>query len=94
MKILRGLFRQMREAMFSFLADTEELQAQRRNNIFRHQQYLKHCAQLDDFQVYVLDKLEIIISPQTVLDTRHYADTPEIEACLRHFSLSMLRVRP
>ena len=29
-----------------------------------------------------------------VVDTLHYADTPEIEAFLRHFHLSMLRLRP
>ena len=49
---------------------------------------------MDDFHVYVLDKLEAVLTSNNVVDTLHYADTLEIEAFLRHFDLTMLRVRP
>ena len=42
----------------------------------------------------MLDKLESVRLEANVLDTLHYADTLEIEAFLRHFDLSLLRVRP
>ena len=44
--------------------------------------------------IYILDKLEAVFASSAVVDTLHYADTPEIEAFLRHFHLSMLRLRP
>ena len=81
------------EEMAVVIDDSDEVRVQRRENIFSHRQYRKHCATLDDFQVYVLDKLEVVIASKNVLGTLHYADTPEIEAFLRHFQLSMLRVR-
>ena len=80
--------------MAVFIGDSDEVRVQRRQNLFIHRQYRKHCPILDDFQVYVLDKLEVVIASNTVLHTLHYADTPEIEAFLRLFQLSMLRVRP
>ena len=49
---------------------------------------------LDDFHVYVLDKLEAVFASSAVIDTLHYADAPEIEAFLRQYDLSMLRLRP
>ena len=49
---------------------------------------------MDDFHVYVLDKLEAVFASSAVVDTLHYADSPEIEAFLRHYELSMLRLRP
>jgi len=49
---------------------------------------------LGPFELYVLDKLEALVHPKQVLDTHMYADTPEIEALLQRFELSMLRLRP
>ena len=83
-----------REEFFDFLDDSEDISSQRRENVFKHRPYLKQCEQLDDFHIYVLDKLEAVFTSANVLDTMHYADSPEIEAFLRHFHLSMLRLRP
>ena len=47
-----------------------------------------------DFEIYVLDKLEAVLASNQVVDTLHYADSLEMEAFLRHFNLTMLRVRP
>ena len=44
--------------------------------------------------IYILDKLETVFQRPLVLDTHHYADTPEIEAFLQRFELSLLRLRP
>ena len=38
--------------------------------------------------------MEAVFASSAVVDTLHYADTLEIEAFLRHFHLSMLRLRP
>ena len=83
-----------REEFCDFLKDSEATRAQRRENVFKHRQFLKWCEQLDDFQIYILDKLEVAFTSTNVLDTLHYADSPEIEAILRCFHLSMLRLRP
>ena len=83
-----------REEFSDFLEDSEDTRAQRRENVFKHRQFLKRCEQLDDFHIYILDKLEAVLASSAVVDTLHYADSPEIEAFLRHFHLSMLRLRP
>ena len=78
----------------AFLDDSDDIKCQRRENLFQHEQYLEHIARLDDFQIYVLDKLEAALRSNQVVDTLHYADPLEIEAFLHHFHLTMLRVRP
>jgi len=83
-----------REEFSDFLEDSEDTRAQRRENVFKHRQFLKQCERLDDFHIYIFDKLEAVFTSSDVVDTLHYADTPEIEAFLRHFHLSMLRLRP
>ena len=83
-----------RRAEFPNIAQTSDEIAQRRENVFQHDQYLEHIARLDDFEIYVLDKLEAVLTSNQVVDTLHYADEPEIQAFLRHFALTMLRVRP
>ena len=83
-----------REEFSDFVEDSDDIQFQRRQNVFQHEQYLEHIGHLDDFQIYVLDKLEAVLTSNQVVDTLHYADSPEIEGLLRHFDLTMLRVRP
>ena len=77
-----------------FVEDSSEVRAIRRENVFKHRQYAKHLNVLDDFHIYVLDKPDVVKSATNVLDSLHYADSPEIEAFLQHFKLSMLRLRP
>ena len=83
-----------RQESSDFVEDSEAIRLQRRQNIFQHDQYLAHIERLNDFEIYVLDKLEALLTANQVVDTRHYADAPEIEAFLGHFGVTMLRVRP
>ena len=82
-----------REEFADFVEDADDIQFQRRQNVFQCEEYLEHIGRLDDFQIYVLDKLEAVLTSNQVVDTLHYADSPEIEAFLRHFDLTLLRVR-
>ena len=85
---------QRREQMECFVADSQEFRAKRIVALSREPAYQGYVNTLDNFQVYVLDKLEAVLRPTRILDTHHYADTPEIEALLQTLGLSMLRVRP
>ena len=85
---------QQREHMECFLADSEEYHVKRIDALSRVPVYRRYVNTLDRFNVYVLDKLEAALRPTVILDTHHYADFPEIEACRRTFGLSMLRLRP
>ena len=83
-----------RERFYHIVADSEDILLQRKQNIFQHEQYLAHIEHLNRFEIYVLDKLEALLTSNQVVDTLHYADAPEIEAFLCHFGVTMLRVRP
>ena len=85
---------QRREQMECFVADSQEFRAKRILSLSREPMYRRYVNTLDSFQVYVLDKLEAVLRPTRILDTHHYADSPEIEALLQTFGLSMLRLRP
>ena len=76
------------------IADGEEIRATRDLVLSRQSVYRRAMPPLGPFEVYVLDKFEALLRPEEVLDTRLYADTPEIEAFLSTFQLSMLRMRP
>mgnify|MGYP001198238459 FL=1 len=77
-----------------FVADSDDHQAKRIVALSRVPVYQRYLNTLDNFDVYVLEKLETVLRTPLVLDTHHYADTPEIEALLQTFELSMLRLRP
>ena len=83
-----------RQEFSDVVADSEAILLQRRQNVFQHEQYLAHIERLNHFEICVLDKLEALLTSSQVVDTLHYADYAEIEAFLRHFELTMLRVRP
>ena len=75
--------------------DVESLH--RRDDVFHQEDdciYFTVADQLDDFDVYFLSKLEMCCERRSVLDTRNYADDPEIRAFLQACNLSMLRLRP
>ena len=77
-----------------FLAEADEIRDQRRENVFQLEQYVEHIGRLGDIEIYILDKLEAVLRSNQVVDTLHYADDLEIDAFLRRFGLTMLRVRP
>ena len=83
-----------KEQMESFVADSDDHYAKRIVALSKVPVYQRYLNTLDKFDIYVLEKLEKVLRPQLVLDTHHYADTPEIEALLQTFELSMLRLRP
>ena len=76
------------------MAEADEIRDQRRENVFQLEQYLEHIGRLEDVDIYILDKLEAVRTANQVVDTLHYADDLEINAFLRRFGLTMLRVRP
>ena len=71
-----------REEMVDFLCDSDEVLERRKRQVFERKEYRRHCEELDDFQIYVLDKLEGVLLEANVPDTLHYADSLEIEAFL------------
>ena len=77
-----------------FFCDSDEILERRKRQVFERKEYRRHCEEFGNFQIYALDKLESVFLEANVLDTLHYADTLEIEAFLRHFDLSLLRVHP
>ena len=77
-----------------FVADSDDHHAKRVDALSRVPVYQRYLNTLDNFDIYVLEKLETVLQTPLVLDTHHYADTPEIEALLQAFELSLLRVRP
>ena len=83
-----------KEEMASIVVDEEGVAVRRYLALERESKYRPYLASLDTFGKYVLDKLESVLHPTHVLDTQYYADTPEIESFLRHFHVSLLRVRP
>ena len=84
----------MKEQMKFFIADCDEHHAKRIFALSSVPVYQRFLDGLDNFDVYILDKLETVFQRPFVLDTHHYADTPEIEAFLQRFALSLLRLRP
>ena len=85
---------QRREQLEDFFVDSEEFQSKRILSLRRVSSYRRYVNMLDEFQVYVLDKLETVCNPPSQLDTHQYADSFEIEAFRHTFELSMLRLRP
>ena len=84
-----------RRALFEdVVADEDEVWAKRAAALSEHDLYRDILPLLSPFQIYVLDKLEALFQPAQVLDTHMFADTPEIEAFLQRFDLTLLRVRP
>ena len=77
-----------------FVADSDEHHAKRIVALSSVPVYQRFLNRLDNFDIYILDKLETVFQRPLVLDTHHYADTPEIEAFLQRFELSLLRLRP
>ena len=80
--------------MCSVVVDEEDVAVRRFLALEREPMYRPYLASLDTFGKYVLDKLERVLHPPNVLDTRYYADTPEIESSLRDIHVSLLRLRP
>ena len=68
--------------MEDFLADSDLTLAMRRQALEDERAYRHHVDALSNFDVYVLDKLEVLAQGRAVLDTHHYADTLEIMALL------------
>ena len=85
---------QMKEQMKFFVADSDEHHAKRIFSLSSVPVYQRYLDRLDKFDIYILDKLETVFQRPRVLDTHHYADTPEIEAFLQRIELSLLRLRP
>ena len=85
---------QRKEQMKFFVADSDDHHAKRIVALSKVAVYESFLNGLDNFDIYVLDKLETVLRTPMVLDTHHYADTPEIEAFLQTFELSLLRLRP
>ena len=56
--------------------------------------YLPYMNQLDNFDYYLLSKLEVCCQQRPVLDSCHYADYPEISTFLNVCGLSLMRVKP
>ena len=85
---------QRKEHLQEFLADSPDFRKKRIFALKKVKAYRPYVNSLDDFQIYVLDKLETVCNPPLHLDTYQYADSLEIEAFRKNFDLSMLRLRP
>ena len=86
--------KEQKEQMKFFVADSDEHHAKRIVSLSSVPVYQRCLDRLDKFDIYILDKLETVFQRPRVLDTHQYADTPEIEAFLQRFELSLLRLRP
>ena len=85
---------QMKNELAHIIADDACVRNKRRQSLQSHRMYMPHVESLDDFDLYVLDKFETALHSGEILDTHQYADIPEVEAFLRRFELTMLRVWP
>ena len=84
-----------RKVLFEdIVADGEQVLIKRATCLSDVNGFREFVPRLCPFDLYVLDKLEALVHPRQVLDTHMYAYTPEIEALLQRFELSMLRLRP
>ena len=84
-----------RKVLFEHVvADSDEVLSKRAEAVSAVDIFRKALPQVGPFEIYVLDKLEALAHPAQVLDTHMFADTPEIEAFMKRFELSMLRMRP
>ena len=79
--------------MEDIVADSHDNMEKRRWALRRERAYWRHIPGLSSFDRYVLDKLEVLVQGIAVLDSHHYAGTPEIEALLHTFGLSLLSLR-
>ena len=85
---------QRKALMEHVVVDEDSIRCKRVIALSKVAMYSKFLPSLDSFEIYILDKLESLLRPTEVLDTHLYADTPEIDALLRTFELSLLRLRP
>ena len=71
---------QRKEELACFVADSVEDQSKRVVALRKDTIYQRYLGYFGDFEMYVLDKLEAALRSTMVLDSHHYADTPEFEA--------------
>ena len=88
---------QRRAALEEQLLHEDEDTVRRRETVLTGQGedlYLRFMDQLDNFDYYVLSKVEVCCQQRPVLDSCHYADYPEISTFLNVCDLSLMRVKP
>ena len=80
--------------MEATVADAEADLEKRRGALRDQRAYRRHMPALSDVDIYVLDKLEVLLQATSVLSPHHYAGTPEITSFLHFFGMSGLFLRP
>ena len=76
------------------VADDESIRHTRIRKLKSIREYTKHVEAMKGFDLYILDKAEVALTRQAVLDTRCYADDPEIRAWYRACNLHMIKIFP
>ena len=75
-------------------ADAESYKEARALVVSEIDEYMPLLLDFTDFDFYVLDKLEAVLQQVQVLDTRRYADYPEIKAFAKEANVTMLLMSP